>query len=159
MSDPFPNFPISQFLNFPICQLSKINLSTVQPFILVPDTPLRQIGFPSPAASYLEEPLSLDRLLVSHPSATFFLRADGDAMVADGIRSGDILVVDRSLPAATGHLVIAHVGDDLLMRRLERRDGRAVLVASDPALPVLDCAALGDAYQYFGTVTTCIHRF
>lgn len=121
--------------------------------------PLRQIGFPSPAANYLEDPLSLDRLLVSHPAATFFLRAEGDAMAADGIRPGDILVVDRSLPATEGRLVVAHVGDDLLMRRLERRGGRAILAASDPALPVLDCAALGDAYQYFGTVTACIHRY
>ena len=122
------------------------------------DTPLRQIGFPSPAEHYIEQPLDLNRLLVPRPAATFFLRAEGSAMAADGIRDGDILVVDRSLPPATGRIVVAHVAGELLMRRLVQRDGRAVLAASDPAIPVLDCADLGDAFEYFGTVTAIVHQ-
>lgn len=119
---------------------------------------LRTIGFPSPAANYLEEPLDLNRLLVSHPAATFFMEAEGTAMERDGIRSGDILVVDRSLAPAEGKIVVAHVEGELLMRRLERREGRVVLAAADPTLPLYDCERLGDALRMFGVVTAVIHR-
>ena len=38
-------------------------------------------GFPSPAEQYQEPPLDLNELLVKRPSATYFVRADGDSMV------------------------------------------------------------------------------
>ena len=63
-------------------------------------------GFPSPAEQYVEEPLDLNELLVAHPAATFFVRAAGDSMTGAGIRPGDILVVDRSLEARDGAVVI-----------------------------------------------------
>ena len=59
-------------------------------------------GFPSPAEQYVESPLDLNELLVHRPAATFFVRAAGDSMTGAGIRSGDILVVDRSLHAGRG---------------------------------------------------------
>ena len=50
-------------------------------------------GFPSPAADYLEDRLSLDQLLVEHPAATFFARAQGDSMQGVGIFDGDLLIL------------------------------------------------------------------
>ena len=66
-------------------------------------------GFPSPAEQYIESPLDLNELLVHRPAATFFVRAAGDSMIGAGIRPGDILVVDRSLDARDGSIVIACV--------------------------------------------------
>ena len=34
-------------------------------------------GFPSPASDYLEGGLDLSRHCISHPTATFYLRAEG----------------------------------------------------------------------------------
>ena len=48
-------------------------------------------GFPSPAADYLHETLSLTNLLVTHPSATFLAWAEGDSMELAGIFNGDLL--------------------------------------------------------------------
>ena len=56
-------------------------------------------GFPSPADDYIESQLDLNKHLVRHPSATFFVRVTGDSMIGAGIFSGDILIVDRSLEA------------------------------------------------------------
>ena len=46
-------------------------------------------GFPSPAAHYIEGTLSLDGLLIKHPSATFFVKVADDSMLGCGIHQGD----------------------------------------------------------------------
>jgi len=51
-------------------------------------------GFESPAAEYKELGLSLDKLLISNPDATFFGLAQGESMVEAGIFDGDLLLVD-----------------------------------------------------------------
>lgn len=66
-------------------------------------------GFPSPAADYLHETLSLTNLLVTHPSATFLAWAEGESMELAGIFDGDLLIVDRSLKPKQGDIVIASV--------------------------------------------------
>ncbi|TWI76772.1 DNA polymerase V [Desulfobotulus alkaliphilus] len=53
-------------------------------------------GFPSPAQDYVERSLDLNDLCIHNPAATFFVRVSGDSMEDGGIRSGDILIVDRS---------------------------------------------------------------
>ena len=51
-------------------------------------------GFPSPATDYMEKRLSLDELLVAHPAATFFAKAQGTSMEGAGIFDGDLLIVN-----------------------------------------------------------------
>jgi uroporphyrinogen-III synthase len=54
-------------------------------------------GCPSPADDYLERKLDINEHLIKHEAATFFVRVKGDSMIGAGIRSGDLLVVDRAL--------------------------------------------------------------
>lgn len=64
-------------------------------------------GFESPAAEYTELGLSLDELLIEHASATYLGFVEGESMTGVGIFPGDLLVVDRSLTAKTGDIVVA----------------------------------------------------
>ena len=66
-----------------------------------------QAGFPSPAADYEETDLDINDIVVSNPSATFYIRVKGDSMRGSSIFNGDILVVDRSIEATHGKIVIA----------------------------------------------------
>ena len=66
-------------------------------------------GFPSPAEDYIEQSLDLNELLIQNQSATFFVRVSGDSMTGAGINHDDILIVDRSLEAVSGKIVIAVV--------------------------------------------------
>ena len=59
-------------------------------------------GFPSPADDHLDAEMDLHRHVVKRPAATFFVRAEGDSMLGDGIHHGDLLVVDRSLEPLPG---------------------------------------------------------
>src|SRR5436305_2035650 len=68
-----------------------------------------QAGFPSPADDYIECYLDLNTKFIKHPSATFVLQATGDSMIEAGIFSGDWLLVDRSVEATDGRIVIAAI--------------------------------------------------
>ena len=70
-------------------------------------------GFPSPADDYLEDKVDLNQYLVKHPASTFLVRASGESMINAGIFPNDILVVDRSLKAESGKVVIAVVASAL----------------------------------------------
>jgi DNA polymerase V len=90
-------------------------------------------GFPSPADDHLEAPLDLNEHLVKHPSATFVVKVDGDSMTGAGIYNGDLLVVDRSLEAKSGSIVVAVVNGELTVKRLVIERRRARLVPENPA--------------------------
>jgi len=94
-------------------------------------------GFPSPADDYIETYLDLNTHLVKHPAATFFLTASGDSMINAGISSGDILVVDRSLDAVHGKIIIAAVDGELTVKRLYKQNGKIQLIPENPKyLPI-----------------------
>lgn len=75
-------------------------------------------GFPSPAQDYVERQLDLNSLCIQHPSATYFVRAEGDSMQEAGIFPNDLLVVDRALQARHGDIVIAAVLGELTVKQL-----------------------------------------
>ena len=123
-------------------------------------------GFPSPAEQYQETPLDLNELLVKHPSATFFVKVQGESMIGAGINDGDLLVVDRSLRPADGDIIIASVDGDFTVKTLRLGNrGRGMgngsgirLVAANPKYSDIVLSP-GQKLDYFGKVTACIHRF
>ena len=76
-------------------------------------------GFPSPADDFVEKSLDLNELMVKHPAATFFARAEGDSMIGAGIYPNDILVVDRSLRPTSGKVIICALNGELTVKRLK----------------------------------------
>lgn len=95
-------------------------------------------GFPSPAADYEDKRLDINEYLVRNPVSTFFFPVQGDSMEGAEIFDGDILVVDRSVKAIHGHIVVAFVDGERLVKRLHHRNGRVALVAENPRYPVLE---------------------
>ncbi|MBN2025948.1 MAG: transcriptional repressor LexA [Actinobacteria bacterium] len=67
----------------------------------------------------------------------FLLRVRGDSMVGDGIRDGDLVVVDPRPDARDGEVVVALVDGEATVKRLRRRRGAVELEASNPAYPTL----------------------
>ncbi|QYJ92065.1 MULTISPECIES: LexA family protein [Shewanella] len=65
-------------------------------------------GFESPATDYKQLPLSLDELLIEHPSATFIGQASGDSMQGVGIFDQDILIVDRHVTVKNQDIIVAN---------------------------------------------------
>ena len=93
-----------------------------------------EASFPASVDSCgLEKPMDLNSILVYRPAATFFVRVSGDSMIGAGIQSGDILVVDKSLDARDGSIVIAELDEEFLVKQFRRwKDGSAWLVPANP---------------------------
>jgi len=115
-------------------------------------------GFPSPAENYIDRKLDLNELLIKHPAATFFVRVAGDSMVNAGIHHDDILIVDRSLEAVSGSIVIAVYNGELTVKRLRQTGGTIRLVAENPDYPALVLSG-ENSCEIWGVVTSVIHRF
>ena len=114
-------------------------------------------GFPSPADDYAEGALDLNAHLIREPAATFFARARGDSMIGAGIHDGDLLVVDRSLPAEDGKVVVVSINGELTVKRMRREKGISWLVPENPDYPPIQFQEQDDAHLW-GVVTNVIHQ-
>ncbi len=78
-------------------------------------------------------------------------------MVNAGIFDGDLLVVDRIIPASHNKVVIAALDGELTVKRLVRRDGRVLLVPENPNYPEIDITE-HEYVHIWGVVTYVIHK-
>lgn len=142
--------------------------SDIQPNVPVPvsDAPLQVTllnnhvcaGFPSPAEDLGAQRVDLTQLLVTHPQATYFLRASGESMIEAGIFDGDILVVDRAIKPRHGHIVIAILDGDFTVKELHQRQGRVKLKAANPTFAEI-VPKDGQTMEIWGVVTASIKQF
>ncbi|NBX86353.1 MAG: DNA polymerase V [Proteobacteria bacterium] len=115
-----------------------------------------QAGMPTAADDSLEGKLDLHSHVVRHPGSTFFVRVQGDSMLNAGIHEGDILVVDRSLEAREGSIVIAVLDGELTVKRLRRKNGQVELVPENDRYPVI-VVHPEQEFRIWGVVTTVVH--
>ena len=116
-----------------------------------------QAGFPSPADDYMEGKLDLNNHLIQHPTATFFVRAAGVSMIKAGIHPGDILVVDRSLEAKHGKIVIAALDGQLTVKRLHKSSQGTYLVPENDEYEPIKIEE-GNDVVIWGIVTSVLHK-
>src|SRR5215218_524761 len=76
-------------------------------------------GFGAAADDYAERGIDLNEQLIRNKPATFFMRVNSDAMIGAGICNGDVVIVDRSLEAKNGKVIVAVLNGEMLVRRLE----------------------------------------
>lgn len=113
-------------------------------------------GFPSPAEDYIESRLDLNRHLIKHPAATFFVRVAGDSMTGAGIHQGDILVVDRVVEPADRSVVIAVIDGELTVKRICTKNGKLRLMADNCNYEPLEVTE-EQTFEIWGVVTHVIH--
>lgn len=114
-----------------------------------------QAGFPSPAQDHISESIDLNRELIRHPAATFYGRVDGDSMIGEGIESGDIIVIDRSIEPADGDLTVCCIDGDFTLKRIRLERDRVWLIPSNEAYdPIL--VTPDNRFEVWGVVTYTI---
>jgi DNA polymerase V len=120
-----------------------------------PRKSMASAGFGSPGEDVTVRRIDLNDALIRHPQSTFAMRAAGDAMIDAGIASGDVLLVDRVVKSAHGHVVVVVVDGELICRRLHKQRGVVKLEAASPDHP--DIVLVDDApLEVWGVVTTVI---
>lgn len=84
-------------------------------------------GFPSPAEEELADVITLDELLIRNPQSTFMLRVTGDSMVEEGIRHGDLVLVERTTDIKPGDIVVANIDGEWTIKFFRRKGGKVYL--------------------------------
>ena len=115
-------------------------------------------GWPSPAEDYVEGRLDLNRYLIKHPVATFYVRVSGDSMQGVGIHPGSILVVDRAVEADDGDIVIARINDELCVKRLRVHRGRIWLLPENEDYQPIEVTD-GMDFEVWGRVMHSIRSY
>lgn len=89
-------------------------------------------GFPSPAQDYIDKALDMNEHLIKNETATFIVKVASLSMLNAGIDIDDELIVDRSLDAKHGDIVVALIDNDFTVKRLMIEESRKWLKAENP---------------------------
>nr|ART38151.1 F219 [uncultured bacterium] len=89
-------------------------------------------GFPSPAADYYEPPISLDELLNIRAPHIWIVKVEGESMRDAGIFTGTRLIIDRTVTACSGHIVMAYVDNQPVVKRLAKSAAGWTLESATP---------------------------
>ena len=119
---------------------------------------VHQFGFrhEKAAGDYLDGKLDLNEHIIKNPAATFFVRVQGDSMIGAGINTDDILVVDRSLEATSGSVVVAVIDGEFFVKRLSMEGKKLYLVADNDDFEQVEVKEEMD-FRVWGVVTHTIH--
>lgn len=103
-------------------------------------------GQPSPAGSdYVM--VDLMEMLAPHPEMSYVVRVVGDSMINAGIMYGDYVVVDRSVKARNGDIVVAVVDGETCIKRLEVMGERTWLYPANEHYQAIDITERSGAVQ------------
>lgn len=88
-------------------------------------------GLPITAIEQVESWYRFDKHLF-HPQPDFLLRVQGWSMRDAGILPGDLLAVKRTEVAENGQIVVARLGDEVTVKRFQRRGDQVQLLPANP---------------------------
>ena len=115
-------------------------------------------GFPSPAEDHMHSKIDLNNLLIENPSATYYVRVNGDSMLGAGILSGDLLIVDRSIEVTNNCIVVAHLDGEFTVKRIKKIKNKIFLHAENNNYKPIEITKEID-FELFGVVAHAIHHF
>jgi len=114
-------------------------------------------GYPSPADDYLEGRLDLNKHLIKHPVATYYVKVSGDSMIGERIYDGDLLVVDWAEEPSDGQIIVARVENEFCVKLLRITDGQVRLCSANKKYPDIEVTADLD-WEIWGRVLWSVHK-
>jgi repressor LexA len=111
-------------------QLSE-KMSQFQQSLLLPLIGRVAAGSPILAQEHIDQSYLIQSSLFDR-KADYLLRVRGMSMRDAGIMDGDLLAVQSTREAKNGQIVVARLGDDVTVKRFERKSDRIELHAENP---------------------------
>lgn len=96
-------------------------ITPVRMFGEIPLLGLVEAGIPTLAEEDLSNTVNLDDYLIKNKSTTYLLEVKGDSMVDEGIKEGDLVVVERRGDPKDGDIVIAEVDGGWTMKYFKKK--------------------------------------
>ena len=108
----------------------------------VPFLGLVEAGIPTVAEADLSDTMNIDDYLIRDKGATYLLEVKGDSMIEEGIKEGDLVIVERKGEPKDGDIVIAEVDGGWTMKYFRKKAGRVYLEPANknyqPIYPTYD---------------------
>ncbi|MBO8416014.1 MAG: translesion error-prone DNA polymerase V autoproteolytic subunit [Proteobacteria bacterium] len=116
-----------------------------------------EAGFPAPNGGYIDGSLDVNQFLISHPNSTFIYCVNGRSMVEAGIMPGDYVLVDTSLPAQDGSIVVACIDNEYTIKELHLKPKPYLLARNREygPLQIDECSEV----KIVGPVTGVVRRY
>jgi len=86
----------------------------------IPLLGLVEAGMPTAMDEELTDTLSIDDYLIQHKDASYLLEVKGDSMIEEGIKEGDLVLVERKGEPRDGDIVIAEVDGGWTMKYFKK---------------------------------------
>ena len=96
-------------------------LTPVKVFGDIPLLGLVEAGIPTSVDPNTSESLNIDEYLVGNKESTYLLEVKGDSMIDEGIKEGDLVVVERRGNPKDGDIVIAEVDGGWTMKYFKKK--------------------------------------
>lgn len=106
-------------------------LAPTDAFFALPLLGYIQAGSPTTHEYYANDSVSLDQYLVKNPGFTYLLRVTGDSMIDEGIREGDLVIVDKKRPPRVGDIVAALIDNEWTLKYFQQKNGQVYLTAAN----------------------------
>ncbi len=87
----------------------------------IPLLGLVEAGFPTTMDEQMTDTLSLDEYLVGNKQSVYLLEVKGDSMIDEGIKEGDLVIVERRGDPKDGDIVIAEVDGGWTMKYFKKK--------------------------------------
>ena len=100
-------------------------------FFRLPLLGIIKAGSPTLEEGYQTESFSLDKYLVGNPGYTYLLRVSGDSMKDEGIKEGDLVILDKKKEPKNGDIVAAYIDQEWTLKYFIRKNRRVYLEAAN----------------------------
>lgn len=88
-------------------------------------------GFPSPAQDYMGETIDLNSEYIRNPSSTFIIECEGDSMIDAFIPPKSRLLIDKSITAKNGDVVLAVLNGGFTVKYFKKTDFKCWLIPAN----------------------------
>ena len=131
-------------------------LKAARPSLGIPMVGSIQAGFPSPAEEELRDIISLDEFLINRPDSSFLLQVAGDSMIEEGIKEGDLVIIEKGRDPKNGDIVVAEVDGEWTLKYFRREGQDVVLEAANSRYPLIRARA---ELRVGGVVSAVVRKY
>ncbi|MFN3617951.1 MAG: transcriptional repressor LexA [Aquabacterium sp.] len=114
-------------------------------------------GHPILAQEHIEQSYAVQPSLFAR-KPDYLLRVKGMSMRDAGILDGDLLAVARTREARNGQIVVARIGDEVTVKRFQRRGTAITLLPENPDFQPIEVHPDGEHFELEGLAVGLIRK-
>lgn len=101
--------------------------------------------------------LDLNKLLIRNAASTFYSRVGGDSLTNAGVRKGDLVVIDKSLPLNHNDIALCYLDNGFTLKFVSREKDAIWLIPANKKYSPIKITNEEEDFRIWGVVTAIIN--